>query len=93
MATSPARAALGFDASLRVANSHMQLKFACPDSEGGGYNTATLEGAQSRTARTIRVGDRWRVTVTVRARDSASSSSYEVRREGAGYCVWRQVNS
>jgi hypothetical protein len=91
-ASSPVRAALGFDASLRSIGRHTKLKYSCPDSKDGRFTISSPTGGpQTRSASAVRAGSAWRITVTTGVGDTSSVAD-EVRHEAGGYCVWSQVD-
>jgi hypothetical protein len=86
VATSPAHAALGYDAS-QNAKPPAKLKFSCPDTSGPQSSFSVLLTGPL-TASTVRLGDKWRVTVReAGTKPDAPSNTYDVRRKGHGYCV------
>lgn len=90
VASSPALAALGYDAS-QNARPPVKLKFSCPDSAGP-FNSFPTVLTGPRAAHTVRVGSTWRVRVSEAGAElDAASNTYEVRRKAHGYCVVGEV--
>ncbi len=81
-ARTPEQAALGFDTSLQ---GNHGPDYACPGSTMGVVQGIDHPGP--RTARAIRVGDTWRVTVTEGSPSNSASVVYEVHRRNGKYCV------